>query len=41
LNNYKKRQAVFDDGFLAMLALSESGHTICKFEDAWLWLLNP
>ena len=41
LNNYKKRQAVFDDGFLAMLALSESGHTVCKFDNAWLWLLKP
>jgi hypothetical protein len=41
LNNYKKRQAVFEDGFLAMLALSESGHTVCKFDNAWLWLLNP
>lgn len=41
LNNYKKRQAVFDDGFLAMLALSESGHTVCKFDNAWLWQLTP
>lgn len=41
LNNYKTRQAVFEDGFLAMLALSESGHTICNFDKAWLWLLEP
>jgi hypothetical protein len=41
LTNYKTRQAVFEDGFLAMIALSESGHTICKFEKAWLWLLEP
>ncbi len=40
-NNYKNRQAVFDDGFLAMTALSESGHTACKFDQAWLWLLDP
>ncbi len=41
LNNYKTRQAVFEDGFLAMLALSELGHTICNFDKAWLWLLEP
>lgn len=41
LSNYKTRQAVFEDGFLAMIALSESGHTVCKFDKAWLWLLEP
>lgn len=41
LSNYKTRQAVFEDGFLAMLALSESGRTICSFDKAWLWLLEP
>jgi hypothetical protein len=41
LNNYKTRQAVFEDGFLAMIALSESGHTVCNFDKAWLWLLEP
>ncbi len=41
LSNYKKRKAIFDDGFLAMLALSESGHTTCKFDNAWLWLIEP
>jgi hypothetical protein len=39
--NFKSGNAVYDDGFLAMLALSQSGHTICKFENAWLWLLEP
>jgi hypothetical protein len=41
LNNYQNRQANFTEGFLAMIALSESGHTICTFENAWLWLLEP
>ncbi len=41
LKNYKESQANFTDGFLAMLALSESGHTICRFENAWLWLIEP
>lgn len=41
LRNYAKRKAVFTDGFLAMVAASESGRTACTFSDAWLWLLNP
>lgn len=41
LKNYMKREAVFTDGFLAMVAASESGRTVCTFSDAWLWLLNP
>lgn len=40
LKNYQERQAVFDDGFLAMLALSESGRTQCAYDNAWLWLLE-
>ena len=40
LKNYQNRQAVFTDGFLAMLALSESGQTRCTFNNAWLWLLD-
>jgi hypothetical protein len=40
LKKYQERQAVFEDGFLAMLALSESGHTLCTFENAWLYLLE-
>ena len=40
LANYQGDQAVYSDGFLAMVALSESGQTICNFKDAWLWHLN-
>lgn len=39
--NYETQRAVFTDGFLAMIALSESGHTNCTFKDVWLWLLEP
>lgn len=39
--NYNERMAVFDEGFLAFVAASESGKTKCTFEDAWLWLLEP
>jgi hypothetical protein len=40
LNNYKKTNAVFDKGFLAMIGVSESGKTLCQFDNAWLWLIN-
>ena len=30
----------FTEGFVAMVALSESGTTRCQFENAWLWKLN-
>lgn len=40
LRNYQTREAIFAEGFVAMLALSESGRTKCQFDDAWLWLLE-
>jgi hypothetical protein len=40
LQNYKKTQALFEEGFVGMIALSESGRTSCKFENAWLWLVE-
>jgi hypothetical protein len=39
--NYQKEKAVFTDGFLSMLALTQGGRTECKFNKAWLWLLEP
>lgn len=30
----------FTEGFVAMVALSESGTTRCQFDNAWLWKLN-
>lgn len=41
LKNYSERTAVFSDGFLTMIAASESGRTVCTFSDAWLWLIEP
>jgi len=41
LKNYTNRQAVFSEGFLAMIAGTESGQTKCTFENAWLWLIEP
>jgi len=40
LRNYSERPAVFEEGFLAMIAVSESGRTKCSFDKAWLWLLD-
>jgi hypothetical protein len=40
LKNYSEQPAVFEDGFLALIALSESGRTVCTFDKAWLWLLD-
>lgn len=39
---YNSADTVFDRGFMAMVALSESGRsTNCKFDNAWLFLINP
>jgi hypothetical protein len=39
--NYQKSKPVFTDGFLSMLAFTQGGSTTCKFDNAWLWLLEP
>lgn len=41
VKNYNERVAIFDEGFLAMIAASESGRTVCTFDNAWLWLIEP
>lgn len=41
LKNYMNRAAVFEEGFLAMIAATDSGRTVCTFEDAWLWQIEP
>jgi Flp pilus assembly protein TadG len=40
LKKHQENPAVFEQGFLAMLAASESGRTRCTFSDAWLWLIE-
>jgi len=39
--NFQERDAVFTDGFLGMLAVTQGGQTTCKYDKAWLWLLEP
>jgi len=36
----QKADKVFDRGFVAMVALNESGTTRCQFQNAWLWLIE-
>jgi hypothetical protein len=31
---------VFERGFIALVVLSESGHSICEFKNTWLWLIE-
>ena len=39
--NFQEGKSVFTDGFLSMLALTQGGRTMCQFDKAWLWLLEP
>jgi len=39
--NFEAGKSIFSDGFLSMLALTQGGQTVCKFDKAWLWLLEP
>jgi hypothetical protein len=37
---YQPDTPYFERGFVALVALSESGRTICTFENAYLWILD-
>lgn len=39
--NFQEGKSVFTDGFISMLALTQGGRTMCQFDKAWLWLLEP
>jgi hypothetical protein len=39
--NFEEGKAIFTDGFLSMIALTQSGRTVCTFDKNWLWLLEP
>jgi len=45
--NYQARQReaanaekAFERGFVALVVLSESGRSVCTFDNTWLWLIN-
>lgn len=40
LAEFREEIPIFERGFVAMVALSESGRTVCQFDNAWLWLLD-
>jgi hypothetical protein len=33
-------EKAFDRGFVALVVLSESGRSVCTFENTWLWLID-
>lgn len=35
-----KAEKIFERGFVAMVVLSESGRSVCTFENTWLWLIE-
>ena len=37
---YQPDTPYFERGFIALVALSEAGRTICTFENAWLWIMD-
>ena len=37
---YNENEARYDRGLIAMVALNESGYTNCRFDNAWLWLMD-
>ncbi len=38
--NFSPKEAVFEEGYLGMIAISESGYTRCDFNNAYLWLIH-
>jgi hypothetical protein len=40
VSRYNNQVAIYTNGFLGFMALSESGRTQCKFENAWLWVID-
>jgi len=46
-NNYnglvsrdQNNNPIFEKGFVGMMLASESGHTICQFDNIWLWIIE-
>jgi hypothetical protein len=40
LRTFREFNTVYERGFVALVALSESGRTQCNFDDTWLYLLD-
>jgi len=39
--NYASSRAIYTDGLLGLIAFNQSGKMTCKYENAWLFILNP
>ncbi|NIS80717.1 MAG: hypothetical protein GTO14_11020 [Anaerolineales bacterium] len=40
MNVSSDKNVIFERGFVAFMAMSESGRTTCDFNNAWLWLID-
>lgn len=40
LRVFQETDTFYERGIVALLALSESGRTVCRFENAWMWLIE-
>lgn len=40
MTQFQPDTPLYEKGFVAMLTFSESGRTICEFDNAWLWLIE-
>jgi len=40
LGRFQNKNPIFENGFIGMVLASESGHTICQFDNIWLWMID-
>ena len=40
LSRFESDAPIYESGFVGLVAVSESGHTICSFDNAWLWMFD-
>jgi len=41
LGRNPENNPIFEKGFVGMISISESGRSICQFDDIWLWIIEP
>ncbi|MEN8171328.1 MAG: hypothetical protein ABFS03_00460 [Chloroflexota bacterium] len=41
LSRAQQKSPIYEHGFVGLILVSESGHSICQFDNAWLWMMNP
>ncbi len=40
LGRFEDESPIYEEGFVGLLIASESGHTVCHFDNAWLWMMD-